>query len=110
MMIGTGPLAPLGRLIGMLKSMLLLPSTACTLMAVLVTDPVTMSGAPGLAPKTYFSMTAFISARRHFQSDRLDMVVPSSFVNRFGSWPLMLTSFGVATVQSEPENSTKLGL
>ena len=51
----------------------------------LLTDPVTMSGAPGFAPKMYFSTTAFISARRHFQSERLDMVVPSSLVKRFGS-------------------------
>ena len=79
-------------------------------MAVVVTEPVTVVGGLGFAPKMYFSTTAFISARRQRQSDRLDMVVPSSFVNRLGSWPLMLTSFGVATVQSEPANSTKLGL
>src|SRR6185437_13879742 len=110
MMIGTGPLAPGGSVIGTVKSMLLPPFSTCTLICVLLTEPVTVVGGPGFAPKMYFSTTAFISARRQRQSDRLDIVVPSSFVKRLGSWPLMLTSLGVATLQSEPENSTKSGL
>ncbi len=110
-MIGAGIFAPLGRRIGTVKSMTLPPPlSTCTLIWLLLTDPVTIIGAAGLAPKMYFSTTAFISARRQRQSDRLDIVVPSSLVNRLGSWPLMLTSFGVATLQSEPENSTKFGL
>ena len=50
MMMGTGPLVPLGKLTGTLKLVLFPMCVTVTLMAVLLTVPVTVSGLPGFGP------------------------------------------------------------
>ncbi len=50
MMIGMGPVAPLGIVTGTLKSIIFPESSTCTLMAVALTEPVTVAGLSGFAP------------------------------------------------------------
>ena len=50
MIIGAGPLAPLGRFTDAVKSLLLPPFSTCTEMELPLTDPVTVSGRPGFSP------------------------------------------------------------
>src|SRR5262245_19544946 len=71
MMIGTGPVVPVGMLTDTLKLVVLPMCETLTEIDVLLTVPVTISGLPGFGPWMYFSTIFTSSARRHFQSDFL---------------------------------------
>ena len=101
MMAGAGVVAPAGMLTDTLKLMLLPPRSTFTLMEVLLTLPVTLSGLPGFSLWIYFSTIFFRQARWHFQSDLFDILDPSAILKRSGS-ALSLTSLGSGTSQSSP--------
>src|SRR5438046_3021057 len=94
-----------------LKVVLLPWLVTLTVMFVLETVPLTISGFGGLVPQTYFSACRLISSRRQRHSDLAAKRVPSSFLNGSGSLALAVSepeSGRLATVQSAPSSSTKV--
>lgn len=105
---GKGPV-PLGSSTRAEKVELLPLCATLTVTVLLDTVPVTVAGLAGFSPKTNFSASSLISARRQRQSDLAVMVVPFSFLKGSGSLALVGSeprSGRPDTGQSTPSSST----